>query len=120
MYHFVKKAVAVEPAPAFVFGLPVAVLHGGEGGLDRVGAAKVGPVLGRKVVECEEALLVLGQVGRRLGILCLVERDEVSVGLFVRFRRAGFGQTKLASQASGWESRYKSGVLFKALLVFPS
>ena len=54
---------------------------GGEGGLDGVDGAEVDPLLGREVVEGEQAVAVLDQAVHRLGVLGLENGDEVIEGI---------------------------------------
>src|SRR5206468_11747993 len=50
--------------------------HGGEGGLDRVAGAQMDPVLGRVVVERQQLLQVVGDLGDRRGELRAVGGGE--------------------------------------------
>src|SRR5258708_39945091 len=57
---------------------------GGEGGLDRVGGAQVNPVLGGVVVEGQQHVEVVGDLGGRLGPLgAVVGGEHVGRGLGV-------------------------------------
>lgn len=68
------KAAALEPAPS---GRGCVGLDGGKSRLDRIGGAKVDPVLGGEIEEGQKLAFVVDQTGDGNGMLGRVDLVEV-------------------------------------------